>query len=173
MVVMTIGRTQPPPLSLSLSLSLSLCLLFFLFLCLSSSTPPPPCPLGCSSCYPSCPASSVPPSPLPPLKQPREEDDAFDRERGEERDLRVPEEGEERRFLDFPSPPIVAVGGLVRRPSERRRGTRQFWGILSEPRVGPKWIQSPCISGPPSRWIRSGRCLSLVGEGFGAKARAR
>ena len=87
--------------------------------------PPPPCPPVCSSCYPSCPASSVP-SPLPPLKQPREEDDGFDRKRGEERDLRVPEEGEERRFLDFPSPPIVAVGGLVHRPSERRRAPGSF-----------------------------------------------
>jgi len=47
--------------------------------------------------------------------------------RGErKRDLRVPEEGEERRFLDFPSPPIAAVGGLVHRPSERRRAPGSF-----------------------------------------------
>lgn len=39
----------------------------------SSAYPPPPCPPVCSSCSPSCPASSVP-SPLPPLKQPRKED---------------------------------------------------------------------------------------------------
>jgi hypothetical protein len=63
---------------------------------------------------------------------------------GGEGDLRVPDEGVERRFLDFPSLPIVAGGGLVlvHRPIQRKglkgcHRARAVWEF-SEPLTGPK-----------------------------------
>jgi len=88
-----------------------------------------------SRLFHSLPSSSPEPSKKRNQRSIEKRTDGLNSESGYEWNPWVPKEGEERRFLDFPSPPpIVTVGGLslVATPGqktrrERGRGTNQIW----------------------------------------------